>query len=53
MKILLMVGLAFWGICGVAGGWMLDDFHWRTVVRGPLALVQAFNDDPVTIPTGR
>lgn len=53
MKLLLTVGLVFWFVCGIAGAWMLGDFGWKPIARGPLTLVEAFNEDPVTIPTGR
>ena len=53
MKLLLMVGLVIWFVCGFAGECMLDgigDLQWKAVARGPLTLVQGFSDDPVTIP---
>jgi hypothetical protein len=56
MKLLLTVMMIFWVICGFAGECMLDgigDLRWKGVARGPLTLVEAFNDDPVTLPTGR
>lgn len=54
MKLLLVVGIIFWSVCGFAGEWMLDglgDMQWKGIARGPLTLVEAFNEDPVTIPT--
>jgi hypothetical protein len=53
MKLLLIVGLVFWFVCGFAGAWMLDDMHWKTIARGGLTLVDAFNEDSPTLPTGR
>jgi hypothetical protein len=56
MKLLFTVGVIFWMVCGFAGECMLDgirDLHWKAIARGPLTLVEAFDEDPVTLPTGR
>jgi hypothetical protein len=53
MKPLLAVGLTIWLVCGLAGAWMESDLHWKPIARGPLTLQEAFDEDPVTIPTGR
>ena len=50
MKLLLTVGLIFWFLCGLAGAWRLDDLHWKPIARGPLTLIKAINEVPVTIP---
>jgi hypothetical protein len=45
--------LFFWLICGVAGAWMLEgrsNMHWKTIAYGPLTLVRAFNEKPITYP---
>jgi hypothetical protein len=51
----LFVGLAVfvWLLCGLAGTWMLEgsgDLQWKMIARGPLTLVKAFNDKPVSYP---
>jgi hypothetical protein len=53
MKLLVVFVLFFWFICGLAGAWMLegkDDMHIKTIARGPLTLIDAFNEHPVTYP---
>lgn len=51
MKLLLTIGLIFWFVCGFAGAWRLDDLHWKPILRGPLTLVEAIDEDPVTVPS--
>jgi hypothetical protein len=53
MKALFGVLVFIWLLCGFVGAWRLDELHplhWGTVARGPLSLVEAFNDQPVTYP---
>jgi len=53
MKLFVGVMIFIWLVCGLAGAWMLeggDDLHWKTIARGPISLIKAFNDDPVTVP---
>lgn len=53
MKLFIAFGLIFWLICGIAGAWMLGELdadHWKTIARGPITLVRAFNEQPVTYP---
>jgi len=45
--------LFFWLICGVAGAWMLEgrgDMRWKSIAKGPVTLIKAFNEKPVTYP---
>jgi hypothetical protein len=54
MKLLVLCAIVFWLICGFAGAWMLegaDDLHLKTIARGPLSLIDAFNEHPVSIPS--
>jgi hypothetical protein len=49
----LFVGLAvfMWLLCGLAGAWMLKgdgDLHWKAIAKGPITLIKAFNEEPVT-----
>jgi len=56
MKPLLSILVIIWIVCGFAGEWRLDgldDLHWKAIARGPLTLAEAFEEDPVTVPTGR
>lgn len=51
MKLFVLCALLFWLACGLGGAWMMEgtqDLHWKTIARGPLSLIEAFRDDPVT-----
>jgi hypothetical protein len=53
MKLFLGFVIFFWLLCGLIGAWRLDDLdvdHWKTIARGPISLVHAFNEKPVTYP---
>ena len=53
MKLFVGFLMFFWLICGFAGAWRLDgvdDLRWKKVARGPITLVRAFNEKPVTYP---
>ena len=52
MKAFLVVLFAIWLICGFAGAWMLEgtNMHWKTIARGPLSLVEGYQDAPVRYP---
>lgn len=53
MKLAIGIGLFFWLLCGLIGAWRLEgpeDMNWKTIVRGPISLAKAFNDNPVTYP---
>jgi hypothetical protein len=52
MKYAVILIVIVWFLCGVAGAWMLDDLnrdHWKTILRGPITLARAVNDNPVTV----
>lgn len=53
MKFAIAFIVVVWLICGVVGAWMVDELdleHWKTIARGPITLVNAEKDNPVTIP---
>ena len=53
MKLAVIIALALWLLCGVAGAWRLDELnrhHWKAIARGPITLADALNDDPVRYP---
>jgi len=50
MKVVVGVALLLWLICGLAGAWMLGDMHWKPIAKGPITLVKAFDEKPVTYP---
>ena len=55
MKMWIGFALFFWLLCGLIGAWRLEgrsDMHWKTIIGGPITLVHALNEYPVTIPTG-
>ena len=48
------VGVFVWGLCGAIGAWILDDLnsrHWKMIAKGPITMVRAINEHPVSIPT--
>lgn len=53
MKLWIGVAALLWLVCGLAGAWMLEgreNIHWKPVVKGPITLIKAFNDKPVSYP---
>ena len=53
MKAFFVFAVFVWILCGFIGAWRLEglgDLHFKTIARGPISLVHAFNDDPVTYP---
>ena len=53
MKLFVAFGMFVWLVCGFAGAWRLeglDELHFKTIALGPISLVKAFNEDPVTYP---
>ncbi len=54
MKVAFGFAIIFWLICGLIGAWRmgeLDVDHWRAIARGPLTLIEALNEDPVSVPS--
>ncbi len=52
MKFAFGVLISLWFCCGVGGAWMLGDLdpvNWEAVLRGPLTLVRALNENPVNL----
>ena len=53
MKLWFGFAVFVWVLCGAIGAWRLDDLdlaHWKTIALGPITLVHAFNEHPVTTP---
>jgi hypothetical protein len=53
MKLALGIAVFFWLLCGLIGAWRIEgrhDMHLKTIARGPISLVKAFNEYPVTYP---
>jgi hypothetical protein len=50
MKLLIIILATIWLMCGLFGAWWLGDMHFRRVALGPITLVKAFDDQPVTYP---
>ena len=53
MKLFLIFVLVLWLICGVAGAaWEhgVGNMHFRAIAMGPITLVHAINNNPVTYP---
>ena len=54
MKLWVGFGVFVWLLCGAIGAWMKDDLdsdHWKLIAKGPITMVHAINEHPVTIPT--
>ena len=50
MKLLIAVLIFIWFICGFFGAMRLGDMRFKTILRGPITMAKAFNDDPVSYP---
>jgi hypothetical protein len=53
MKLFVIFVLFIWLICGLAGDWWQEgagNMHLKAIAKGPITLVHAMNDKPVTIP---
>jgi hypothetical protein len=53
MKAFVVFTLFIWLLCGFIGAWRLEglgEMRWKTIARGPISLVRAFNDHPVSYP---
>jgi len=54
MKFFVGLAVFLWLICGAIGAWMKDDLQldqWEMIAKGPITLIKAINEHPVTIPT--
>jgi hypothetical protein len=50
MKLFIGFVLAFWLICGFIGAPWLGDMSARNIVRGPISLAKAYNENPASYP---
>jgi hypothetical protein len=53
MKLFVGFALSIWLICGLIGAWVLEGRHHphlKTIALGPISLVKAINENPVTYP---
>jgi len=53
VKLFVIFVLFFWLICGFVGAWWQEgpsNMHFKSIAKGPITLVHAFNDKPVTYP---
>ncbi|MEP6982024.1 MAG: hypothetical protein ABI853_00075 [Sphingomicrobium sp.] len=53
MKLFIVFALFVWLLCGFVGAWWQDGIghmHFKAIARGPITLVHAFNENPVTYP---
>jgi hypothetical protein len=53
MKAFIVFAMFIWLLCGFAGAWWMDglgEMRFKTILRGPISLVHAFNENPVTYP---
>jgi hypothetical protein len=53
MKLWLGLAIFIWLMCGLAGAWRLEgggNMHFKTIAKGPISLIKAFDEKPVTYP---
>ena len=51
MKLFFGFAVFFWLLCGFIGAWMLEkQGDLKAIAKGPITLVKAMNDNPVTYP---
>jgi len=53
MKLAVGIAIFIWLLCGFVGDWMLeggDDLHFKKIAYGPITLVKAFDERPVSYP---
>ena len=53
MKLFVIFVLFFWLLCGFVGAWWQEgpgNMHFKSIAKGPITLVHAFNNKPVTYP---
>jgi hypothetical protein len=54
MKLWVGFAVFMWLLSGLIGAWVLDDLdvdHWKMIAKGPMTLIKAVNEHPVSIPT--
>ena len=53
MKAFVVFAVFIWLLCGLIGAWWLDglgELQFKSIAKGPITLVKAFNDNPVSYP---
>lgn len=53
MRLFIIFVVFVWLICGVVGAWWQDgagNMHLKSIAKGPITLVHAINDKPVSYP---
>ena len=50
MKLFVGFVVFVWLLCGLAGAWWSGHTGWKYIAKGPITLIHAFNDNPVTYP---
>jgi hypothetical protein len=50
MKWAIGIIIFLWLLCGVIGASWLGVHDWKTILRGPITLARAYNDNPVSYP---
>jgi hypothetical protein len=53
MKVAIGFLVVLWLLCGLVGAWWMegrDNLHLKTIARGPISLVEAYNENPMTYP---
>jgi hypothetical protein len=50
MKWFVVFAVFVWLLCGLAGAWRLGNMHIKTIAKGPISLIKAFDEKPVSYP---
>lgn len=50
MKLFIGFVLFVWLLCGLIGSWWGGKTGWKYIAMGPITLVHAVNDNPVSYP---
>jgi hypothetical protein len=53
MKFAIAVLTFLWLMMGAFGAWWMDDLdaeHWKEIIKGPITLAEAYNENPPNYP---
>jgi hypothetical protein len=50
MKLFVGVAIFLWLLCGFIGAMWLHNMSGKNIVRGPISLAKAYNENPASYP---
>ena len=50
MKVWLGFAIFLWLLCGFVAALWLGDMHAKVIVKGPISLAKAYNENPASYP---